>query len=93
MKKQYFKIMVSAVFVLSVYGGVAQTDQPILERYSSSPKQKTIEESSVQPELSRSSVVATINKNSSDSLERLNTPELKRYESSPVRKEQPKNSK
>jgi len=93
MKKQYFKIITSSIIMLSAFSGMAQTDQPVLERRSSVPKQKTIEESSVQPELNRGSIIVTVHKNSSDSLERLNTPALKRYESSSIRKEQPNNSK
>ena len=92
MKKQYFKIIVSVIFILSVFNGVAQNDKPTLERYSSSI-QKNIEEPSVVPELQKSSVNITKNKNSSDSLAQLNVPELKRVDYSENRKEQPKNSK
>ncbi len=93
MKKQYFKIIVSVIFILSVFNGVAQNDQPVLERHSSSSVQQNKEEASVQPELKKSSVVITSNKNSSDSLAQLNVPEVKRTDYSGIRKEQPKNSK
>ena len=93
MKKHYFKIIVSLIFLLSVFNGVSQNDQPVLERYSSTSSQKNKEEASVVPELKKSSVNITSNKNSSNSLEQLNAPQLKRSDYSEIRKEQPKNSK
>ena len=93
MKRNYFKIAVSVVFLVSVFNGEAQTDEkPVLERHSSSP-QKNVEEFSAVPDLQKSSVIVTKNKNSSDSLALLNVPELKRVDYSENRKEQPKNSK
>lgn len=91
--KKNLKIVGSLVFLLSVFNGVAQTDEkPVLERYSSSSSQNK-EVSNVVPELKRSSVdPVTTNKNSSGSSEQVVTPELKRYDAQPVKKEEPKKS-
>ena len=79
---------------MSVFNGVAQTDEkPVLERYSSSSLQMNKEEPSVVPELKKSSVNTTNNKNSNESREQLIVPQLKRFDAQEIKKEQPKNSK
>lgn len=90
--KKNLKIVGSLVFLLSVFNGVAQTDEkPVLERYSSSSSQNK-EVSNVVPELSKGSINTTTNKSSSGTSEQLVTPELKRYDAQPVKKEEPKKS-
>lgn len=91
--KKNLKIVVSLVFVLSVFNGVAQTDEkPVLERYSSSKSQKNKEESNVVPELKKSSVNTTNNRNGNESSEQLVAPQLKRADFQPTTNEQPKKS-
>lgn len=81
------------VFLLSVFNGLAQTDEkPVLERYSSSTSEKNKEESNVVPELKRSDVSTTNNTSRSNTTEQLIVPELKRSDSQPTKKEQPKNN-
>lgn len=91
--KKNLKIVVSLVFLVSVFNGVAQTDEkPVLERYSSSSSQQNKEESNVVPELKKSSVnTTTSNRNSSETVQ-LVVPELKRFDSQPTKNEQPKKS-
>lgn len=95
MKKYCFEIVISAVCFLSVLDGMGQAvTQPVLERHSSS-QQKTKKDVIVPPsELKKSSQTETnINKSKADSLQQLPPPQLKRADSSPMRKDNIKNTK